>query len=140
VSRRWIIDASVALAWAHPAQASPRTDRLLTELKRGITLLVPSLWFLEIANALLVLERRKKLKPAERQEALARLAGLSLESDSEGALLALSKLSELAQRHNVTVYDATYLELALRTNLPLGTKDSALHSAAEACGIDLLIS
>lgn len=140
MSRRWIIDASVALAWVHPAQASLQTDNLLSELKGDVTLLVPSLWFLEVANALLVLERRRKLKPIERQEALARLVGMSLESDSEGAMLALSKLSELAERHNVTVYDATYLELALRTNLPFGTKDSALRSAAKACGVDLLLS
>ena len=71
MSRRWVSDPSLALAWIHPHQASGKTDTLLHRLREGITLIVPALWFLEIANALLVLERWRKIGPHERREALA---------------------------------------------------------------------
>ena len=84
MSRRWVIDASLGLAWIHPHQASAQTDTLLREVGTGITLLVPALWFLEVANALLVLERRRRIKGDERREALATLRALNINADFEG--------------------------------------------------------
>lgn len=139
MNRRWVIDASLGLAWVLPNQATPATDALLQELKQGVVLVVPGLWFQEMANALLVLERRKKLTGEERQEALATLRKLYIVADTEGAALALDRISELAQAHGLSVYDATYLELALRERLPLGTRDTALHQAAKRCRVSLLL-
>ncbi len=139
MSDRWVIDASIGLAWVHPAQATGETDLLLRELKQGAVLVVPALWFQEMANALLVLERRRKLKTNERRDALAMLRALNTEPDLHGATLAFGKLSELAETHALTVYDATYLELALRERLPLGTKDQALRAVARSCGASLLL-
>jgi predicted nucleic acid-binding protein len=99
---------------------------------------VPGLWFVEVANALLVLERRKRLTAAERREALDRLFQLRPTPESDGVRLAFSKTSELAATHGLSVYDATYLELAQRRRLPLATCDRTLRVAARRCRVKLL--
>ena len=63
-------DASVAIAWVHPAQATAATQALLQSIRGGTAIYVPALWPLEVANALLVLTRRKKLTEEERRMAL----------------------------------------------------------------------
>jgi predicted nucleic acid-binding protein len=72
----FVADASVAIAWVHPAQATPQTALLLQAVADGAQVFVPALWPLEVSNALLVLERRKKLTSAERAAALAALQKL----------------------------------------------------------------
>ena len=58
---RLIVDASMAVAWVHPGQATPQTDALLAKVGQGTNVVVPALWPVEIANVLLVLERLDKL-------------------------------------------------------------------------------
>lgn len=135
MSRPFVIDASVAMAWIHPAQATGATDAMLQAVRDGAVLHVPALWFAEVANALLVLARRGKLTDQERRTALGWLPRLPVTVDHEMASLACGRLSELASEHKLSVYDATYLELAQRLSLPLGCKDGALRSAAQACGV-----
>jgi predicted nucleic acid-binding protein len=130
VSQGFVVDASIAVAWVHPAQATPQTDSLLESVYEGAPLEVPALWPLEVSNALLVLERRKKLTGAERETALAALRKLSVKIDHEMAGLAFAKLSDLVSRHQLSAYDAAYLELAQRRKLPLACKDGTLRSAA----------
>lgn len=89
----FIADASVAVAWVHPAQATKQTDAMLDTIAEGATLEVPALWPLEVANALTVLVRRRKLKEHERQSSLGWLRGLRLRIDHEMAGLAFSRLS-----------------------------------------------
>ena len=122
----------------HPAQATPKSNALLQAIHDGAIIKVPALWPLETANALLVLVRRGKLTEEERQDALSALAGLCAEIDYEIASIAFTKLSQLASEHRLSVYDATYLELALRTKLPLACKDGPLCEAAKRCGVRLL--
>jgi predicted nucleic acid-binding protein len=98
---------------------------------------VPALWPLEVANALTVLERRRKLTEDERQAGLGWLRGLPLRIDHEMALLAFSRLSELAVAHQLSVHDAAYLELAQRRRLVLGCKDGPLRAAATRAGVRL---
>lgn len=133
----FVADASVAVAWVHPAQATPQTAAMLEAIAEGATLEVPALWPLEVANALTVLVRRRKLTADERQTALGWLRGLPLRVDHEMASLAFSRLSELATAHQLTVYDATYLELAERRRLVLGCKDGPLRNAARTRGVSL---
>ena len=137
MTRAFVADASVAIAWVHPAQATAETDAMLDAIGDGSTLEVPSLWPLEVCNALLVLVRRRKLLEAERQAALGWVRGLRVRIDHEGAALALTRLSELAAAHQLSVYDAVYLELAQRRKLPLGCKDGPLRKAANAAGVTL---
>jgi predicted nucleic acid-binding protein len=114
---------------------------MLDAIADGATLEVPALWPLEVANALIVLVRRRKLTEGERQAGLGWLRGLRVRVDHEMSVLAFSRLSELAVTHQLSVYDAAYLELAVRRRLMLGCKDGRLRAAAThaafACGPDI---
>jgi predicted nucleic acid-binding protein len=133
----FVVDASVGFSWVYPSQASVETEQMLQEIEAGATVIVPSLWFLEVANALLAAERRKLITARERKTALERLSRLNLRIDEESAQAAFGKTSELAAKHGLSVYDATYLETALRHNLPLGSRDQVLCAAARKAGAKL---
>lgn len=137
MTRAFVADASVAIGWVHPAQATKQTAAMLDAIADGATLEVPALWSLEVANALVVLVRRRKLVEDERQAGLGWLRGLRVRVDHEMSELAFSRLSELAAAHQLTVYDAAYLELALRRRLVLGCKDGPLRGAARHAGVSL---
>ena len=137
MTRAFVADASVAIGWVHPAQATRQTAAMLDAIADGATLEVPALWSLEVANALVVLVRRRKLAEDERQAGLGWLRGLRVRVDHEMSALAFSRLSELAATHHLSVYDAAYLELAQRRRLVLGCKDSTLRSAAKQAGVTL---
>ena len=122
----------------HPAQATPQTEAMLQAVYNGAVVEAPALWPLEVANALLVLVRRKKLSAGERQRSLIALQNLSVELDHEMSSLAFTKLSTLADEHRLSLYDAAYLELALRKRLPLGCKDGPLREAAKRCHLKSL--
>ena len=132
----FVADAS-AMGWVHPAQPTKETAAMLDAIADGATLEVPSLWPLEVANALLVLVRRRKLTEGDRQAGLGWLRGLRLRLDHDMASLAFSRLSDLAAAHQLSVYDASYLELAQRRNLVLGCKDGPLRTAARRAGVRL---
>ena len=136
MSERFVADASVGVAWVHPAQGTPQTEAMLQAIYNGAVVEAPALWPLEVANALLVLVRRKKLFADERQRSLTALLGLSVELDHEMSALAFTKLSALAAEHRLSVYDAAYLELAVRKTLPLGCKDGPLREAAKRCHLE----
>jgi predicted nucleic acid-binding protein len=110
---------------------------MLDAIAEGATLEVPGLWPLEVAHALIVLVRRRKLTGHDRHAALGWLRGLRLRIDHEAPTLAWSRLSELAAAHRLSVYDAAYLELAHRRKLPLGCKDGVLRQAAVHAGVAL---
>jgi predicted nucleic acid-binding protein len=110
---------------------------MLDAIADGATLEVPALWPLEVANALIVLVRRRKLAEDERQMGLGWLRGLRLRIDHEMSALAFTRLSELAAAHQLSVYDAAYLELAARRRLVLGCKDGPLRTAARHAGVTL---
>jgi predicted nucleic acid-binding protein len=137
MTRAFVADASVVVGWVHPAQATTHTAAMLEAIAAGATLEVPALWPLEVANALTVLQRRRKLTEDERQTGLGWLRGLPLRIDHEMAVLAFSRLSELASAHQLSVHDAAYLELAQRRRLVLGCKDGPLRKAARRLGVSL---
>ena len=135
MSAVFVVDASMAFAWVLPNQASSEAEALLERIKTGAGGVVPSFWFLEVANGLLVAERRRILTAPERRLSLDWLSSLALAVDEENPRTAFGRTSALAEQYGLSVYDAAYLELALRRNLPLGTRDRALHSAAGRSGI-----
>lgn len=137
MTRAFVADASVAVGWVHPAQASKDTSGMLQAITEGAVIEVPALWPLEVANALGVLERRRKLTREERQAGLGWLRGLPLKVDHEMASLAFTTLSDLASAYRLSVYDAAYLELAQRRKLVLGCTDGPLRDAARRCGVSL---
>ena len=127
---RFVADASVAIAWVHPGQATAATQAMLEAIAAGAVFEVPSLWSLEVANVLLVLKRRGRITERERRLAAENLLMLPHVIDGDGASVALTRLTELAAKYSLSVYDATYLELAMRRGLPLATKDGPLGKAA----------
>jgi len=139
VSEGFVADSSVGVAWAVHSQASEAMDQLLEKVATGTPLVVPTLWPFEIANSLLVLLRRKKLRADDRDQALQALARLPFALDDEGCRLAFGTISELAAEHGLSVYDAAYLELALRRKLPLASRDVALCAAATKSRVKLLL-
>jgi len=133
-----VVDASVALAWCFEDEAGTWADGLLERMRQGDRFVVPAHWPAEILNGLLVAFRRKRIKaghPALLWDELARLP-----IDAEPPLNAVQAKAVLAlsEKHNLTVYDAAYLELAHRRQLALGTLDSGLRKAAQAEGITVL--
>ena len=137
MTRAFVADASVAIGWVHPAQATRETAAMLEAIEAGAVLEVPALWPLEVAHALTVLVRRRKLAEEDRRTGLGWLQGLPIRMDHEMALLAFSKLSELASAYRLSVYDAAYLELAERRTLALACKDGPLRKAAKQRGVRL---
>jgi predicted nucleic acid-binding protein len=137
MNRSFVADASVAIAWVHPAQATAETDALLDGLAAGDSLVVPALWPLEVANALTILRRRRKLTMNEFRTAVEIIRELPATVDHEAASIALTRLLDIASEHGLTVYDATYLELARRRQLPLASNDVQMRRAAIRAGVAL---
>jgi predicted nucleic acid-binding protein len=139
VSAGFVADSSVAIAWVVLSQSSPETVQLLDEVKAGTPFVVPVLWMFEVANALLALRRRQRIQRDEYDQAHLDLGDSRPLVDDEGPLRALGAISNLAEKHDLSVYDAVYLELALRRNLPLASRDSALNKAAKRAGVRTLL-
>lgn len=112
---------------------------LLDELAAGASCYVPVLWMFEVENSLLVLRRRGRISHDDYARARRDLSDLRLLIDDEGPLRTLGPITDLAQKHSLTVYDATYLELALRKGLPLASRDAELNKAAKRSGVETLL-
>ena len=138
MSEGFVVDASTALAWVLPSQTSPEADGLLTRIEAGATPVVPSLWFLEVANSLLAAQRRRLLTASERGQALEQLSALSFRVDEDSSRAAFGRVSTLAEQQRLSVYDAAYLDTALRRKLPLATRDRALMIAAKRSSVQVL--
>ena len=129
-----VVDASVALAWCFPDEASDYADGVLVALK-GQAMVVPAVWGLEIANAMLAGERRKRLKQPEILRFVALLEGLSIVQDGQRASESVSNVLPLARDYGLSAYDAAYLELSIRHGVPLATLDAKLRKAAQRAGV-----
>jgi predicted nucleic acid-binding protein len=101
---------------------------------------VPSLWHLELANALSVGERKGRITPARTSEFIALIGGLPIVIDEQTPSLALGTVLDLARSERLSAYDASYLELAMRRGIPLAAKDDDLARAARRVGVTLLPS
>ena len=135
----FVADASVAMAWVVQSQSSQATDNLLAAAETGEPVHVPVLWTFEVANALLILKRRRRIDQQGYDQARLDLRGLRPLLDEEGPHLGLSSISELAEKYGLSTYDAVYLELALRKAIPLASRDAALNKAGEAAGVSTLL-
>jgi predicted nucleic acid-binding protein len=132
-----VLDSSVTLARIWGDETTPAVTQVF-ELLRDNGAWVPSLWRLEVANAL-EMEFRRGRHPAEfRDGALADLALLPIQIDPDTDRQAWGATARLAEKHRLTLYDSTYLELALRRGLPLATLDRQLRAAARDENVELL--
>lgn len=131
----WVIDASYALSWVLPNESSAAAERFLRGLPSDAALWVPSLWWHEVANALLVAERRERISESGSLGALEVFRSMGLETDPAAGPEMLWRLRTLGKEYGLSAYDAAYLELAARRQLPLATLDGALADAARKAGV-----
>lgn len=104
----FVVDASMTLAWCLPDEASAYTERVLDQLRRE-TALVPAIWPLEVANALLVVERRQRLTEAQRIVVIRQLQALPIAVSNVNAGQALGPVMDLAREQRLSSYDAAYV-------------------------------
>jgi len=130
----FVLDTSIPACWAFEDEQDARADAAFARIQAEEAM-VPSLWWFEIRNILVVNERRRRITESDTGVFLRDLAGLRIRVDltpDEGAIL------RLARTHRLSVYDASYLELAIRQRVPLATLDAELTAAARAEGSGLI--
>jgi predicted nucleic acid-binding protein len=130
----FVLDASIPACWVFQDEQSSTADAAFARIQTEEAV-VPSLWWFEIRNILVVNERRKRITEADTGVFLRDLAGLRIRVDrepQEGVVL------KLARTHRLSVYDASYLELSLREAIPLATLDAELVTAARTEGSRLI--
>lgn len=132
----FVLDASIALAWLLPDEGDESTDTLAERLATD-SAFAPSIWPLEVVNALFVAARRGRI-PQTRVEPLAEQLTIYPIMVEPASLKTCFVPAKLAARHKLTVYDATYLELAQRRQLPLATLDRRLCEACSELDIPVL--
>ena len=133
---QFVLDCSVVLAWYFPDEANSYADAVARQLST-IDAIVPSLWPLEVANGILMGERRKRSTIEQSTRWLAFLESLPITIDGEPAANALRETLTIARTHGLSAYDAAYLELAIRRRLPIATLDRRLRIAAAGSGVAL---
>jgi predicted nucleic acid-binding protein len=136
--KRLVLDASVTLAWCFSDEKSAFADAVLDLLGNGAEAVVPAIWPFEVANALLMGERRKRITAAQVTSILQRIGDLPIAVDTVRTDRAFGPVLLLARTEQLTEYDAAYIELALRENLPLATLDDRLGSAARSADVALV--
>jgi len=132
-----IIDASLTMTWYFEDEATQASKDLLDTVARDGAV-APPLWRIEVANAFQSGIRRKRIDAAYRDASLADLGRLPIIIDADTDAHVWTTTLRLSDRHALTIYDACYLELAQRRNLPLATLDQELRAAAHALGLQLL--
>lgn len=130
----FVLDSSVALAWLLQDEANERTDALADRLEQE-NAHVPSIWSLEVGNALTTALRRKRISNGDFERCISALSALPIEVD---AAAGLAGVLLIAQRFGLTSYDAAYLELAQRRGFPLATLDEKLRQACKALKVSVL--
>ncbi len=135
MSEEFVADASVAMAWAVESQSSPQSKALLDRVAAGVPFVVPVLWPFEVANGLLVLLRRKRMTPQDFARICRDFEAAKPVIDAEGPRLLWHEVTDLAEKFGLTIYDAAYLELAIRRRLALASRDASLNDAARLCGV-----
>ena len=136
-----VLDASMALAWLFERTKPEElaiADRALSAIAESVVY-IPALWHTEVANALLVAERRKVVTEAQVADFTTRLYRLPLNTDDVAPSARREVVMALAREHKLTAYDATYLDLALRAGAVLATFDTALANAMRAAGGEVFI-
>ena len=137
-TKRFVLDASVAVAWCFEDEATKFTESVLDLLSAGAEAVVPAIWPVEVANALLIAERRNRILLAQVTALLQRIAALPIAVLPIDSFRAFDHILPVARQQSLSGYDAAYLDLALRQGLPLATLDEQLRRAAKTTGVVLL--
>jgi predicted nucleic acid-binding protein len=122
----------MTMAWCFEDELTPYSESVLEALVEGAAI-VPPIWSLEVANVLIVGERKKRLVPAQSLRFVELLQSLPITLDAD--VRPLGELLGLAREQRLSSYDASYLDLAVRTGLPLASLDGDLLEAADRYGV-----
>jgi predicted nucleic acid-binding protein len=133
---RLVIDCSVTMAWCFEDECDPYADATLAAMASAEAC-VPSVWSLEVTNVLLVTERRGRIAPADSARFVQLLEDLPIVVDQDDRRRIHGPVLDLGRRTGLSVYDASYLDLAMRLGVPLATRDTALREAASANRVQL---
>lgn len=131
----FVLDTSVTMAWLFEDEATRTTEAVLDRLKSEEAL-VPALWTYEVGNVLVMAERRKRITEAQGRRFTRLLESLPIRISNPQISPLWSSAIVLAREHGLSVYDGTYLDLAMREGTPLATRDKALKKAAQKSGIE----
>lgn len=131
----WVLDCSLALAWALPDESSSKATSFLESLKPDDRLWVPALWWYELSNGLIVAQRRHRLTEAERLQLTQLYDTLPIQTDAHLNSDTAWRLQTIAKEEGLAAYDAAYLELAQRRGAGLATLDRTLVLAARKVGV-----
>jgi predicted nucleic acid-binding protein len=134
---RFVVDSSVVMAWCFEDEVDKYADSVL-DLLVDSEAIVPSIWPLEVANVLLVAERRQRLTEAGSLQFVKMLRELPITIDHESSERAFSEILFVGRQQGLSSYDAAYLELAMREGTALATRDEKLRKASKKCGVKLV--
>ena len=140
MSDAFVLDASVSLRWFLDHTVPPYANRIKQLLISGSLAVVPALWHLEMANGLVVAQRRGVLSASDVDRSLLDLEQLLAQMiQSDVALVSIRQSLLTARKFHLSSYDAAYLETAQRDNLPLATLDQPLRAAAKQAGVEIVM-
>ena len=137
MSENFVVDNSVVMTWCFKDETSQYTDAILDRLEMS-TAVVPSIWPLEVGNVLLVAERKKRLSEADSTRFIALLTELPIMIEQESPDRMMKEILALAREHQLSTYDASYLDLAMRKGLPIATLDNGLIEAAKRSQVTII--
>ena len=130
---RFVLDCSVIMAWCFIDEKNDYSDFVLKSVDKN-EIIVPSIWYLEVVNVLLVAERKKRIKEADCIRFLALLDNLPIIEDEDPIKNRQKNIFSLGHEYNLSSYDAMYLELAIHSDIPLATQDTDLINACRMSG------
>ena len=136
MKERFVLDNSIVMSWCFQDEASKYADAALDALETSEAI-VPSVWPLEVANVLLVAERKRRLSRADTARFVSLVRSLPILVEGETPDRILGEIVALARQYGLSSYDASYLDLSIRTSLPIATLDQGLRKAARRCGVPL---
>ena len=133
----FVIDNSVVMSWCFQDETSKYADAVLGLLEQS-TAYAPAIWPLEVSNVLLAAERRKRLSQADNSRFISLLFELPIIVEQEAPERMLSEILALAREYKLSSYDASYLDLAMRTGLPIATTDKNIMAAARKSNVPIV--
>jgi predicted nucleic acid-binding protein len=133
----FVLDTSVTMAWLFEDETTRTTEAILDRLNEEDAL-VPTLWTYEVGNVLLMAERRNRITEAQGRRFAQLLESLPIHILDSHLKSLWNNAIVVAREHGLSVYDGTYLDLAMREGIPLATRDKALRKAAKKLGIGIL--
>lgn len=133
---KFVLDCSITMAWCFEDESDDYTDGVLEDLKEA-TAVVPAIWPLEVANVLLLAKKNKRITEVQAASFIDALSALPIVVDQSTTSRAMHSIFVLAGQSDLTIYDAAYLELAIREEIPLLTLDKGVIKAAKKLHVSL---